>query len=495
MSLAAQLIRGVAWVGASQMSRTGINFLVTITLARLLSPDAFGLAALATMLVGVVNVLSSLGFSAALVQRKEITDEHLDTAWWLSLAVSTGLALVIIALAGPIAILVRDPRVGPLLRVLPLSMPIGALGQIPFVLLQRRLAFRQIALVDFSATLVGAAAGIGLALLHFGAWTLVGQAIGVTAATTIARYATAPWRPRAQFIAARGRELAAFGLPVIGGGLVNFAAANVDNALVGRSLGAATLGVYALAYNLTVLPSTLVGGLVSSVMLPALSKLQAEPERFRRGYLRMLRVVSSGALPLVLGLWATAPLLVSTVYGTKWLEAASVVRHLVLIGMLQGINVSGNVFYSLGRPGLIFSWAVFSVTCMSIALAIGVRYGVYGVTFAYTLVSPVVLFAPHLIANRLMRLRFIDFVSSLAPAVVCSLLMAATVYSASAVVPLGSRPLLVLFTLIAVGALTYASSLAAMALTLGVRPRGFVGWLTGQHFTAAAVDDFEPRST
>jgi O-antigen/teichoic acid export membrane protein len=479
VSLTRQVIKGVLWSGASQVLRRGASLVVTVILARLLSPDALGLVALATLVIGVTNVVSDLGFSSALVQRKDVDEEHLATAWWISVGMSTTLALLLAAIAPWLATMLAEPLVAPVLRALVLAMPIGAAGQVSYVLLQRRLDFGRIASIEVTATIVGGVVGITLASLGAGVWSLVGQSLSLSATTLVGRTVAAPWRPSRLFVPSRARELSTFGLTVVGGGLINFAAANIDNALVAGALGTATLGVYALAYNLVVLPGATFGGLVSSVMFPALSKVQSDLVRFRRGYLRMLRVVSLCTLPTILGMWATAPELVTAVYGPQWQASADILRRLLMVGVLHGINVSGNVFYALGKPGVIVRWAVVSVATLTVGLGIGTRFGLTGITLAYTLVSPVVLFVPHLLANRLMHLPFRDWLRALVPSVLASCVMVGAVLTIARTSALPSSPLVRLASLVLAGAATYAVALIAQALAAGAGLRGVLSWVIG----------------
>lgn len=472
-------MKGVLWSGASQIVRRGANLGVTIVLARLLSPDTVGLVALATLFVGVANVVTDLGFSFALVQRKELEDEHLAAGFWVSLALSTVLAASLALSAPLLAAAYAEPRVVPVLRMLVLAMPIGALGQISSVLLQRRLDFQRVASIDFAGTVVSGLTGIAMAWLGAGVWALVGQALALAIATLLGRQIAAPYRPRNGFSISRARELSAFGLTVVVGSLVNFAAANVDNAIVGGALGTATLGSYALAYNLVVLPGATVGGLVSGVMFPALSQVQDDLPRFRRGYLRMLRVLSLCTIPSILGMWATAPELIGVIYGSKWGESAPILRGLLVVGLLHGVNVSGNVFYAMGKPGIILRWAIVSVGIMTIGLLIGVRYGVLGLTLAYSLVSPIVLLVPHLLANRLLSLPIREWLRAVAPSLLGGAAMLAVVVTLARAHTLPSLPPLRLTVLVIVGALSYGAVLLLIAFAAGARSRGMIHWLLG----------------
>ncbi|HEU0214277.1 MAG TPA: oligosaccharide flippase family protein, partial [Jiangellaceae bacterium] len=188
-------VRGLAWTMLRSVSSRLVGSLVFVVLARLLDPRAFGTIALASVFVVLLSLLVEAGFGEALIQRKEVTSSDLDTAFWLSNAMGTGLALIMAASAGVVGELLGQPELAPVLRVLSLVLVLAALASVPQALLRRELAFRQIAIRGVAATLAGGAVGVGMAVAGWGVWSLVGQILANTVVGTAALWLACPWRP------------------------------------------------------------------------------------------------------------------------------------------------------------------------------------------------------------------------------------------------------------------------------------------------------------
>ena len=472
----------MSWLALAQVAGRLSGLVVTAILARLLAPEDFGLIALTAVAVGLLSIFTEVGLNSALIQKKEVRQEHLTSAFWLSISVGFSLAILGAAAAPLIAGLYSEPRLAVLLPALLLTLPLSGLAQVPDALLKRRMAFRQIACIDWASSLVAGLAGVALAFAGAGVWALVVQSIVVTGLSAFARLAVARWRPDFDFRLGYVREMLTFSASVLGCTLVNFLCNNVDNALIGNVLGVQSLGYYALAFNLVMLPSMTISGIVTRVMFPALASIQDDLPRFRRGYLRMLRVISSVSLPAIVGLGATAPLLITTVYGERWAPAVPVLRVLAVIGALQTINTSGLVFYALGRPNLLLGWSLLSLVLMTAGFAVGVRWGLMGVTWAYVAVSPVVWLGPHVIANRLIELSGRNFMRAISPSLFAVFCMGAVVaYMAKYRLYPARSSWVNLLVLVGTGAAVYVASYAGMGMLLGRGRGGLLGWLTGRH--------------
>jgi PST family polysaccharide transporter len=480
MSLTRKVTSSVVWLALAQGAQRIGGLVITAVLARLLVPADFGLIALTVVAIGLFKIFTEVGLNTALVQRKELQDEHLTSAFWLTLFLSVLLTSAGLLTAPVIARIYREPRLLPLLIVMMLSVPITNIGQVSDALLQRRLAFRQLAIIDWASSLAAGLIGIGLALARAGVWALVAQNLTLVTMSAVLKIIAAGWLPSLKFQFKYARAMMTFSVAIVGCTLINYAAFNIDNALVGSALGAQALGYYALAFNLVMLPGGSIGGLVTRVMFPALSSIQTDLPRFRRGYLRMLRVISSISLPAIVGLGTSAPILIATVYGEQWTQAIPVLQVLMFVGVLQALNTSGLIFYALGRPNLLLAWAALSLACMSISFAIGVRWGLMGVTWAYVLASPIVWIGPHLLANRMIALPNKSLLFAIGPS-----LCAATIMGLGVRYFVGYRFLHSnwsnLAVLIALGVVFYGGSYALIGMVLGRREGGLIAWLSGRH--------------
>lgn len=482
MSLTGRVVKGFSWLVAGQAIQRISGLVITAALARLLMPEDFGLIALTTTAVGLVSILSEAGLTNALVQRLDIVEEHLTSAFWLSLAIGVTLALLGWAASPLIAKLYHEPRLVPLIGALMITLPLGSIGQVPDALLQRRLAFGRLAAVDCVGNIIAGVIGVVLAIQHAGVWALVAQRLALVLISACGRLVAARWLPRLFFHFRYVRDVLSFSASVMGCTLVNFAVNNVDNIIIGGALGVRALGYYALAYNLVMLPAMSVGGLIARVMFPVLSSLQDDIVRLRRGYLRMVHVVSSVTLPVIVGLGAVAPLFVTTIYGERWTPAIPILRVLVVIGIMQAVNTSALIFYALGRPNLLLACVVVSLVCMSLSFAVGVRWGLMGVAWAYVIVSPIVWGGPHVMANRLIALPNKSLVSAIAPSLCAATLMWGVIsYASGHEFNSTLSPWATLVLMVCIGAAVYTGSYALIGTFLSRQQGGLIAWMTGQH--------------
>ena len=193
-----RVMESVSWLAAAQVLRRVVTLGTTALLARLLKPEDFGLLGMATTLVGLLSILTDVGFPAALIQRKEVREEELSTVFWSSLAISFGLTLAGLACIYPLSWFYHEPRVVPLCSVLLCTLPMSGLATTDAIL-QRRLAFRQIAIMEFSNIVLVSVVGIVMALSNFGVWALVGQYLTTQAVSAIGRLWLAGFIPRFRF--------------------------------------------------------------------------------------------------------------------------------------------------------------------------------------------------------------------------------------------------------------------------------------------------------
>lgn len=482
MSLTKKVTGGVAWLTVAQVIRRGSGLIITAILARLLSPEDFGLIALVSIAVNVVSIFGDAGIGSALVQRAEVSDDHLTTAFWLSNIFSIALAFLGVVLAYPFALFFKEPRIVPLLMVMMLVLPLNALGMVSDVILQRRLEFRRMATIEWMSSLIAGFLGVALALGGAGVWALIAQTIAVSIVSTCSKLYATQWAPSFTFSIEHARNLLSFSVSVIGCAVINFVGSNVDNMIIGGALGVKALGYYTIAYSLVLMPGASIGGMISRVMFPALASLQNDMARLRYGYLRMLRLVASATFPLIFGLGAVAPLFVKTIYGEQWNQVIPLLQVLVVIGIFQAINTCGVVFYAVGRPNVMLLYALLSTSIMAVGFAIGVRWGTIGVAWAYVAVSPLIWIVPHLMANRLIELPNKSFLRAIAPPLFAGMIMFSLVMLLD-VQRLGlvSLPWLNLMISILEGAAIYIVGLIAIGISRGQWRDNLIPWLMGKH--------------
>lgn len=379
-----RVARGLTWTVANTWGEQLLNLVVFVVLARLLTPADFGLVALAAVFVAFAQLLVDQGLGDALIQRRELTRSHIDTAFWVAMATGGLLTLTGQVLAGPIAGLLEEPDLEPILRVLSLSFLLAALSSIQLALLRRELRFRSLALRAITAAIGGGAIGILLAALGYGAWALVGQQLGAATVSVLALWTVSPWRPGRHLSLVQFRELFSYGANVVGSDILTFFSRNTDNLLIGVVLGPVPLGLYAVGYRLLNVSQVMLVNVARMIAFPALARLQHDAERMRRAYFRVTRAAGLLILPGYVGLALVAPELTVVVFGERWHEAGLVASILFLIGPVLTVQAfSAAMLNAAGHPSVVFRFRLVTAVTNVIGFAIAVSFGILAVAGAF----------------------------------------------------------------------------------------------------------------
>ena len=390
--LSGHVARGLTWTVVHTWGGQALSLVIFVILARLLTPADFGLVALASVFVALAQLIVDQGLGDALVQRREITESHIDTAFWVAVATGSSLTVLAYLLAWPISALVREPDLAPVLQVLSVVYFLSALTSIPIALLTRQLAFRVLAMRAVVSIAIGGAVGIAMAILGYGAWALVGQQVAAAVVSVALLWAVTDWRPRMHASAKHFRELFSFGIRVTASDILGFVSRNADNFLIGVVLGTVPLGIYAVAYRILDVSQRLLVNVTRKVTFPAFSRLQDQPDRLRRAYLRATRASAVLILPGYVGLALVAPELIVTLFGATWAESGPVSAVLFLGGPVLGIQAfAGSLLYAVGRPDVVFRFRVISTVANVVGFVAAVSFGILAVAAAFTIRGYVLL--------------------------------------------------------------------------------------------------------
>jgi PST family polysaccharide transporter len=458
--LRAIAVRGMMWVGGERLGTRVVDQLFTIVLARLLVPSHFGTIALATVLTGFVSLFTYMGLGTAIIQRKEVDDADLSTAFWAN--ISTGVVLfgVVAAASRLLGMFVQNSEVPVVASTLALRFVLAGGSVVQVALLSRQMNYRALSVRTILSTLVGGVVAVTLAYAGAGVWALVGQALTTTVVSTIALYVATGWRPKRIFSWERFRSLFSFGAPILISRMLNFSIRNVDNLLIGRFLGAQALGYYALGYTVFLAPLVDLGLIVNQVLFASLSRVQDESERLRRGFLDATEAVALVTLPMMVGLSLVAAFFVEVFFGARWLPSAPVISVLALAGFLRLLTTLGPAgLQAAGRPDLQLRWTVISILLYLPAFYVGLRWGIVGVATGYLIATAILTPIEFGFVTRVIGVRVHELVRALSPSVVGSAVMALVVWSIrQGLLALGLPKLVVLIVLIVAGIVSYLAA-------------------------------------
>ena len=416
--LGARTARGGAVTFASQAFKFFTGLGATMVLGRLLRPADYGLIGMVVVVTGFVSMFKDLGLSAATVQREEITSRQVSTLFWVNVVLSVGVGLVTVALAPAVAWFYGEPQLMLITMVYAIGFLFGGLTVQHEALLHRQMRFAAQATCEITALLVTIAVTITLAWRGAGYWALVAGHLTTSFVYMILIWTISGWHPGPPSRGSGVRSLLHFGGNLTGFGVVNFFARNLDNMLIGRVWGSQQLGLYAKAYQLLMLPIDQINAPITTVAVPALSRLNDSPERYRRAYLRIIEKISVITMPAVALLIATSDWVVLVVLGPQWKEAAQIFAALGVAALVQPIaNTTGWLFISQGRTDDMFRYGLVASTIIVTAILVGLPWGAPGVATTYALIWIVVI-APLLFywVGRTGPVRPRDFYVTVAPA-------------------------------------------------------------------------------
>ncbi|GAH27947.1 unnamed protein product, partial [marine sediment metagenome] len=292
-----------------------LRFVQTVVLVRLLVPDDFGLMRIAGFVVAAMATFSQMGLGAAVIQRKEISRDILNTAWTLTFIRNVILYAAIFALAPWVAEFYRNPLISPILRVVSIRLLLSALGNsMGLVLLRKELDFRRHELYEIICNAGGIALTIAAAWWLRSVWALAIGQVAFALFRLVGSYIVHPFRPRPSINWQAARSLISFGKHILSAGVVIFLKTQLDDAILGRMKGTEALGFYTLAYALSNMPATLITHAISGVTFSVYSKIQDQPKRLGQAFLKTLRVNAALSIPAAAGLAVLAPEIVNVVY-------------------------------------------------------------------------------------------------------------------------------------------------------------------------------------
>lgn len=411
MSATARFSGGVAWLAAGNWTEQAINFLVFVMLARLLGAESFGLLAMASVFVLLSEFLVRESVSEVLIVVRDPTEQDYNAAFWLLLGLAGILALTLWMAAGPVAALYGEPDVAPLIRALVLTVPLIGATAVPVAILRRELRFRDLALRAVAGVVVGGAAGIGMALAGYGVWALAGQRVATVATNVALAWYAVGWRPGFRTSRAHLSHAARFGGKVLGLRAAELAATQVPSLVIGASLGAAALGLYAVAWRIVELGSFLIVTPLRVASQPTFAAMARSGGTAAVLLRQISHVTGFLAFPVFAGMAVVAQPLLGAVFGTRWNEAAPILSVLTIVGAYFCIDkVHQSFCLAAGSPGRITLLAWVTVA-LGVGLSIlSLRWGVTGV--AWAVVASYVVPWPFKVAvtARLGHLRAMDLV-------------------------------------------------------------------------------------
>jgi O-antigen/teichoic acid export membrane protein len=415
--LGVRTVRGGAVTLVSQGATFLITLLATALMARLLTPQDYGLIGMVAIFTNFIAMFKDMGLSAATVQRPEITNAQISTLFWLNVVLSVAVMTITMALAPAVAWFYGDWRLLGITVASSVGFLFGGLSIQHEALLRRQMRFVILAAVGIISMIFGYIVGIITAWHGWKYWALISSQLAVAISNTGIVWFVCRWRPGFPKRGTGVRSMVTFGSNLTGFGIINYFSRNLDNLLIGRIWGPQQLGLYNKSYQLMMLPIDQINVPIYSVAVPALSRLADADEKYRQVYLRMLEKIAILTMPPVALMIATSDWIVQIVLGPQWSEASRIFVLLGITGLFQPIaNTTGWLFMSQGRGDRLLRWGLISGPLTMASIILGMPWGAVGVAAAYAAVR-VLVTDPLLywFVGRAGPVRTIDFYRTMAP--------------------------------------------------------------------------------
>lgn len=372
-SLKDKTIKGAGWSAIDSIARYGITFVVGIVLARLLSPDEYGLIGILMIFINLFNVIVDGGFAHALIRKQGAKEEDYCTVFYTNLVIAVFLASTLFFCAKPISIFFEREELLNLTRVMSVVVIINALTIVQRTRLIKRIDFKTQTRITIIASMTSGAVGIGMAFLGFGVWSLVAQQISQQLLTSILLWVSNKWVPKLMFSWDSFKDLWSFGWKLLASSVIGSLTNDLYQAVIGKCFAPQSLGYYTRARHFSGIFSTNISTIVNKVSFPVLSAIQDDQPRLKSAYRRLIKVTMLPTFILMLGMAAVAKPMILVLIGEKWLTASYYLQIICFYAMMIPLHTLNLISIQVvGRSDITLKLRVIKSIIGLIPIGIGI---------------------------------------------------------------------------------------------------------------------------
>lgn len=423
------IISSLLWKFAERISAQAITFILSIILARLLSPSDYGVIAILLVFITIADVFVNAGFGSALIQKKDADDLDFSSVFYFSFIFSVFVYLVVFLAAPFIANFYKMPILQPTLQVLALRIPVAAVNSVQQAYVSRNMQFKKIFYSTLSGTIVSAIVGIFMAYYGYGVWSLVGQYLSNAVINTIVLFSIINWRPQLIFSLWRLKSLFRFGWKLLLSGLLDTGYQSLNALLIGKFYSATDLAYFNNGYKFPMVIVTNINSSISSVLFPALASEQDEPERVKAHTRKAIQISSYIMWPMMLGMAACADNIVSLVLTDKWLPAVPYLQIACITYGLWPIHTANlQAINAMGRSDIFLKLELVKKVIGITALLISIQYGVLAIALSGIITGIISTFINAYPNGYLLKYSYAEQIKDMLPSFLCALGMALFVY-------------------------------------------------------------------
>lgn len=425
-------VKGVGWSFADNILNQGITFIVGLVLARLLTPEEYGLIGIITIFIAVFNSIVDSGFSNALIRKTDAKDIDYNTVFITNLLISLILFFALFFSAPIIARFFGQPQLIPLTKVMAFVLVINAFALIQRTILVKNLDFKTQAKVSLSSSITSGIIGIYMAFNGLGVWSLVGQQISRQLLNTILLWVWAKWYPKIQFSIQSFKDLFGFGWKLLVSGLIDTIWKDIYQVIIGKCYSAETLGQYTRAQQFGSIFSSNLTAVVQRVSYPVLSEIQDDNQRLKSAYKKIIKVTMLVTFSCMLGLAAIAKPMIITLIGKQWLPAVPLLQIICFQMMLYPLHVINlNMLQVQGRSDLFLKLEIIKKFIAVGPLLLGIFVNIYWMLIGSVISGFIAYYLNAFYSGKLLDYSIYEQVKDIFPSFLVAFFMAIVVFTIS----------------------------------------------------------------
>ena len=428
-SLKNKTIKGVGWSAADALLGQGVTFIVGLVLARLLSPDEYGLIGICLIFTTVLNGIVDSGFSNALIRKKKVTDEDYNTMFTTNMAISIVLYVLLFISAPLVSDFFHRIELTALVRVTGLILFLNALSITQVTILTKNIDFKTKTKASLVSAIISGVIGIAMAFMGYGVWSLVAQQLSKQLLYTLCLWVLSKWWPKFTFYKDSFKYMWGFGWKLLASGILNNVWNQLYQVVIGRCYTSSTLGHYTRANEYASIFSSNLTLIVQRVSYPVLAEIQDDKERMVQGYRKVIKITMFVTAVCMISLGAVSEPLIYTLIGTEWQEAATYLP-LICISMslypLHAINL--NILQVLGRSDIFLYLEILKKIVGIVPIVIGIFCGIYYMLLTSILTGVISLYLNTWYTGKTLNYSFWKQLRDIAPSYFTALVIALAVY-------------------------------------------------------------------
>ncbi len=435
-SLKSKTVNGVIWSFVERFSVQGVVFVLDLIIARIIGPDKYGLIALLAIFMSVSQVFIDGGFSSALIQRKERSDTDFSTVFYINLGISI-LTYIALFLAAPaIAAFFNQPILASITRVYSFNLVLNSLVAVNRTKLTINVDFKTQSKISFYSAVLSGIVGVGLALLGYGVWSLVVQALVLAALNVLLSFYYVRWFPAATFSVQSFKSLFSFGSKLLVANIISAAYAKAYDLVIGKKYDETSLGLFSRADKFNQFASSNISGVLQRVSFPVLSAIQDDDDRLRRAYKKYMQISALVVFPLILGMCGVARPMIEVLLGQQWMGCVTMLQILAFAYLWDCVvMVNLNLIYVKGHSDYVLRLEIIKKTIAFTILAISLFFDLTIICCGRVLYSIIAFYLNTYYTKKLLDYGFWDQLRELSPILFMSLAVTGIGLTVSWLVP------------------------------------------------------------